>query len=241
MFSHKSEPATGRYRTSWIERIPEAIKQQLRDAMTYIDLAVGECLYHQGDEASGIYEIVEGRLKLSVYGVSGKEVIVGICRAPTTIGETSVIAASKHIHTAEAVEKTRVGLLKLSEFNRLRKEYPEINELLLKSSYIRLMMFSKFFEESSTLQLKARLASRLHLMVVTSAEALADGVFSVDLRQDDLAGMANSTRQSVNKVLKDWEQAGIVEVTYGKILIKQPELLLEMAEGDLDYPDSIAR
>jgi CRP-like cAMP-binding protein len=43
--------------------------------------------------------------------------------------------------------------------------------------------------------------------------------------QQDLADLVGTTRESVNKQLRAWEEDGILELGRGRVVIKQPESL----------------
>ena len=43
--------------------------------------------------------------------------------------------------------------------------------------------------------------------------------------QQDLADLVGTTRESVNKQLRAWEQEGIVELGRGRVVLKRPESL----------------
>ncbi len=218
---------------NWIDKLPEHVKNALRDEMCYIDLVDGQTLYSMGDKPRGIYEIVEGRFKLSALSESGKETTLSIYEAPTTISDTVISAGDLHMHNAIALGSARVGLLKTEGLDQLRGQYPEINSELLKVTSRRLLWFMKYLENSAVLKLEARVASRLHSFAIVTGEKIAgqEDAYLLEIKQDDLANMIGVTRQSVNKVLKDWEAIGLLEITYRKMRINNISALLDIVVG----------
>ncbi len=209
----------------------------MRDNISVISINAGQQLFKKGDEPKGIYEILEGRIKLSSCSTGGKEITLGIYEAPTTLSDTAVCAMRPHVHNAIAVSKSRVGFLPLSELNELREKHREIDKQLLLLTSRRMQWLYRSYEAYTILELEARLAGRLHSYATRAGEKHQDQdqneVFSVRVRQDDLANMLGASRQSVNKLLKDWESAGIIELTYGLILLKKPAVLLEIVAKEL--------
>lgn len=76
------------------------------------------------------------------------------------------------------------------------------------------------------LPLPVRLAKRL-LEVCKAQHPNYTGTGSALLRlsQEDLSQMLGVSRQSINKLLKDWEARGIVGIQYGKITLLDHDAL----------------
>ena len=47
----------------------------------------------------------------------------------------------------------------------------------------------------------------------------------IPLTQDELAGLAGTTRPTVNQILKGLEDAGLIEVGRGRTIVKDPAAL----------------
>ncbi len=215
---------------NWIDKLSPELAEIIRNEMCEISLEDGQGLFEKGDEPRGIYEVRKGRIKLCSFMPSGREMTLSIVEAPTTISDTVVTAGSPHMHTAIAMGESLIGLLKLNKFIELRQQYPEINEEMLKVTSRRLIWMFNFYEEHSILNLEARLASRLHSLTITTGlqDSAANNIYHLQLKQDELANMMGATRQTVNKILKEWETRGLVKLTYGKMIINSPERLLEL-------------
>ncbi|MNQ96766.1 cAMP receptor protein [compost metagenome] len=71
-------------------------------------------------------------------------------------------------------------------------------------------------ECNALLPLEGRLANRLLLL----SEGGEHGQrLTLRLSQEDLSQMLGSSRQSINKVLKDWDLQGIVSRNYGSLTL----------------------
>ena len=58
---------------------------------------------------------------------------------------------------------------------------------------------------------------------------IVGGPVEVRLPQQDLADLVGTTRESVNKHLRVWEEAGIVALGRGRVVLAQPKLLEQIA------------
>jgi CRP/FNR family cyclic AMP-dependent transcriptional regulator len=89
-------------------------------------------------------------------------------------------------------------------------------------------------EDSALLPLSSRLAKRL-LMHAHNYEQNDQGSnqATIQLSQESLGLMLNSSRQSINKLLKRLEQAGWLRIHYGQIVILDEAALARLALGEL--------
>jgi CRP-like cAMP-binding protein len=56
----------------------------------------------------------------------------------------------------------------------------------------------------------------------------------VQLTQRELGEMIGTARESVNKLLHSWQNAGIVALRRGAIAIRKPDALKRLAEGEAE-------
>lgn len=85
----------------------------------------GDCLYREGDEAVGLYIVVEGELNASVIGADGAPHVVRTVRPGDVFGEMSLLLRGERLMTIEA--RTAVQVLELSDdaFSRMKREDPD--------------------------------------------------------------------------------------------------------------------
>jgi CRP-like cAMP-binding protein len=74
-------------------------------------------------------------------------------------------------------------------------------------------------EDTALLPLAPRVARRLALMAEGYGEWADRSQRVVKVRQEVLAAMVSSSRQSINQVLKELEAKGLIKVAYGEIEI----------------------
>ena len=90
----------------------------------------------------------------------------------------------------------------------------------------RVRQLSDRAEDRQTMPLPGRIAKRLlSLSEEFGKRPIVGGPVEVRMPQKDLADLVGTTRESVNKQLRAWEQEGIVELGRGRVVLKQPESL----------------
>ncbi|BFM15177.1 hypothetical protein R50073_13600 [Maricurvus nonylphenolicus] len=223
------------FQTGWIDRLPEKVRQEVRDNMSRIDLAKGQSLYLEGDVVAGIYEIRAGKIKLSSIGYSGKEMTLTICLPPVTLGDVSLVTGTPSIFSAYATQDTELGLLDRECFERLRNKHPQINEILLKSVCYRQTWMLKVLQDSAILSIESRLAKRLQTLAYSigtpiGSDAQSAKSIKVPIKQDELSTMLGVSRQTINQLLNDWESLGFVALVYGAVVINDSQLLTDLIE-----------
>ena len=112
--------------------------------------------------------------------------------------------------SAIALEATEALTLPRDQFRALANTEPAIRDALLASLARELRRLTTHVAELHFLDLTGRLAARLARLAEEHGERLPDGSIRLDapLTQSDLAAMIGATRQSVNKLLGEFEEDG---------------------------------
>ena len=85
-------------------------RKQYEDlAMIVVDQVFkrGESIFSEGDEGSGLYVVISGRVKIFKLSVEGKEQILHIFGPGEPFGEVAVFTGKRFPAHAEALEETR--------------------------------------------------------------------------------------------------------------------------------------
>jgi CRP-like cAMP-binding protein len=92
-----------------------------------------EIIYHPQDRNDALYLILEGRVKVSRFVETGREVILNFYRADDFIGASCFLGGNHHAEQATAVDKTTVMSWSTQELNRLVLRNPALGPALLRS------------------------------------------------------------------------------------------------------------
>lgn len=72
--------------------IPESLPPVLHTAIAYRNLAAGQVLFHQRDQAQAIFAVDVGRLRLVRYTSEGEMVVFGVVRAGESFAESDLFS-----------------------------------------------------------------------------------------------------------------------------------------------------
>jgi CRP-like cAMP-binding protein len=208
----------------WFQTLPAGLRQALCDAAVVRRLPAGQRLFARGDAPCGLYCVVEGAMRVSVVGETGKEALLALVEAPNWFGEICLFDGQPRTHDAYAEGATVLLQVPLAPLQALLAQHPEYwrDFALLMSHKLRITF--AVLEELSLLPAAPRLARRL-LMIAEGYGESATAKRELHLPQEQLAAMLSLSRQTTNQILKELEAHGIVRLSYGGIEILDRERL----------------
>jgi CRP/FNR family cyclic AMP-dependent transcriptional regulator len=182
--------------------------------------ARGETIFHESDDPGGVLAITRGRVKVSVLGVGGREVVLRISEPGELIGELSAIANRPRTATVIAIDEVEGIALRAAEFRRFVLEHPRVAPLIFEHVAALLTEADHQRVEFATRDVTARIANRLIELARTSGEASADGVLiTLPLSQDELAAWTGASREAVARSLHLLRELGWVQTRRREIKV----------------------
>ena len=205
--------------------LPEALARTVLDGATRRTCPAGSTIYCQGDVAREFYRIVSGSVRLSFIDDDGREVVFVHYERHDCFGYSSLIDGKGLPHTAEAFTDVELQVIKRGVFDRLRGT-PAFDDALLRllCGYVRVL--SNDVAEANLDELSNRLALRL----LEAARPNEAGLPTVRMSQSELGLMVGATRQWVNKLLRQFQDDGLVQLAYGAVLLRDTGALRKRAE-----------
>jgi CRP-like cAMP-binding protein len=212
----------------WFGGLPDGFRQALLDAAVVRKLGKGEQLFARGDAPSGLYAVVDGTIRASTLGPSGKEILLAMIASPMWFGEISVLDGHPRTHDATADEETTLVHVPAAALDAMLARAPawwrELGVLVCGK-----LRLSFLVVEDIAMPLAVRVARRLVLTAERYGEWTDRSSKVVEIRQEQLATMLSVSRQTVNQALKDLEGKGLVRLAYGKVEIVDLDGLRAMA------------
>jgi CRP-like cAMP-binding protein len=184
----------------------------------------GEVVFHRGDPADSLHLIVKGRFKVEVKTPLGESATIALRGPGDSFGEMAIVGAgAKRSATIEALEEAETFCVLESEFRRLRREHPGVDQLLIEFLANEVRMLNERLLEA--LYVPADRRVRRRLVELARLYGGGDGEVVIPLTQEQLAGMAGTSRATVNQVLRALEQSGAVELGRGRTIVTDPAAL----------------
>jgi CRP-like cAMP-binding protein len=189
-----------------------------------------EELFHKGDQGGEVYVIVSGKLKALTTSAEGDDVVFSILGPGEVFGEVALLGATPRTATVTAIEDCHLLVIDRRDFMSFLKTHPEVPVKLLSVLATRLKRVSELVEDTLFLNLPLRLAKKLLSLSRAYGEQTSKGI-RVDLKlsQEEWGDLVGTTRESVNKQMRKWTDAGIVCVDDGYVIILNPVELEKLA------------
>jgi CRP/FNR family transcriptional regulator, cyclic AMP receptor protein len=181
----------------------------------------GEVIFHLGDPGEALFIIVAGEVKISLPSEAGDEAILARLQPGDVFGELALLDGAPRSATATALGVVETVVLPRSSFRQLIAEEPAVRDALLASLAAELRRLTTHVEELHFLDITGRLAACLARLATDGGTPAPDGAIRLasTLTQGDLASMVGSTRQSVNKLLGQFADDGLVRVERDAIVV----------------------
>jgi NTE family protein/lysophospholipid hydrolase len=100
--------------------------RDLHRKLTWVRLAPGETLFHQGDRGDAVYLVLSGRLQAVEIGADGTRRVVNEMGRGESVGEMALLTDSPRSLSVEAVRETHLARLGAAEFDALVDRHPRV-------------------------------------------------------------------------------------------------------------------
>jgi CRP-like cAMP-binding protein len=180
----------------------------------------GAFICHQGELGDSVHLIDTGTVAIRVNGPVGDMITVDVMRPGNSFGEQALISDGA-VRSATVVALERVETLRLTrdDFRALWEEHPGASMVVAKMLEARLRSTSQALLDALHLPARTRVMRRLSFLADIYAGHSSQ---SIPLTQDDIASMAGTTRQTVNRILNEARADGLVDLNRGRIVILDP-------------------
>jgi CRP-like cAMP-binding protein len=175
--------------------------------------ARNEVVFHRDDPADTLHLIARGRFAVRVTTQLGETVTVAVHGPGEAFGELALVEEGVRRSTSVvALEPGETYAVAHEDFARLRRQYPAVNEVIVLLLARRLRRQSQLLVEALFVSAETRVLRR----VCELAALYGD---EIPLTQEDIAGLAGTSRATVNRVLRAEAKRGTVELGRGRTFV----------------------
>jgi CRP/FNR family cyclic AMP-dependent transcriptional regulator len=203
----------------WFRGLPAALQDLLLQHGAPLELEPGRQVFMRGDEADGIYAVLEGAVSVSGTDHDGNEAMLTVLVPPNWFGEIALFDRQRRTHDAIADGQGLLFHVPQEALDGILATEPRYwrDFALLLASKLRLMFVA--MEDWALLPTAVRLARRLVLMAEGYGDWHDRTAREVHVSQEKFAILLSTSRQTVNHILKDLATAGLIRLTYGGVEI----------------------
>ncbi|NIP24580.1 MAG: Crp/Fnr family transcriptional regulator [Phycisphaerae bacterium] len=198
------------------------------------EFQAGQAIFHQGDPGHMLYLVESGQVRIFVNGLDGHETSVVLYGRPGEIfGELAIIDGLPRSASAVAVMDTIVHTLSRGCFRAYMQRWPQLALNFMQTLTKKVRYNTHQMDSLASMAVSQRLARKLLELGQNYGSAETLGVrLNTALTQSDLASMIGATRESTNKVLRQFRDDGMIALNNGQtIIIRDVEALRTMVSG----------
>ena len=210
----------------------EGTLETLAGALRVRRFRKAETVFHQGDPGDALFIVASGSVKVVLPSDEGAEpAIVAVLGQGEFFGELALLDGAPHSATIVAIEPTETLMLHRDTFLALIDDQPQLRRALLASLATEIRRLTGHVEDLHFLDLPGRLSSRI-LRLSAECDVEPDGTVRIPwpYTQSELAGMIGGSRQSVNRLLADLTDEGLVRMERDTLIITDRDRLARTVE-----------
>lgn len=174
----------------------------------------------QDEKGEALYIVERGRVKVVLYGESGREVILTVFRAGEFFGEMSLLDGGPRSANVMAVEATSALVLPRADFMKYLIGHPNVAINILAELCRRLRHADSVIGNLALLDVYGRVGRMLIDIAKREGEMRDEGIYiKVRPTQQDLASMIGTSRETVSRVLSEFQRQGFLSMQGRSLLI----------------------
>jgi CRP/FNR family cyclic AMP-dependent transcriptional regulator len=187
----------------------------------------GAVLFVEDQEPGGLFILCAGRAKLAATSREGKSVTLRMVMPGEVMGLSCVMANSKYQSNAETVEPSEVSMVRRANFLRFLTRY---NDAALRVAEHLSMELHKAWAQTRLLALAPNARSKLAQVLLLWADRHGhlgeDGVrVPLNMTQEAIGETIGATRETVSRLLSEFQRKNWIRITGGSVLLVDPEVL----------------
>jgi len=186
----------------------------------------GQPVFWEGDEGTGFYIVVIGKVKVYKVSPEGKEQILHIYGPGQPFGEVPVFTGDLFPASAQAVMKSRLLYFPRQGFIDLISANPSLALNMLAVLSVRLRQFTVQVENLSLKEVPGRLATYL---IYLTREQESTATVDLPLSKGQLASLLGTIPETLSRIFNKMSSQGLIDVQGSQIHLLQLEGLEELA------------
>jgi CRP/FNR family cyclic AMP-dependent transcriptional regulator len=188
-------------------------------------LTKDEMLFNEGDPCEGLFVVQSGAIKVFKMADSGREQVLGIDRAGSTVAELPLFDGGNYPASAAAMEDSTLLFLPKREFLNLCRENSEVAFAVIRTLAWRYRYLTTLVEELSLKEVSHRLARFLRDRALEEGVRTRRGIeFPLQETNQEIAAEIGTVRDLVSRNLRRFVDRGILRLELRRVII------LDMAE-----------
>lgn len=187
-----------------------------------------DIIYYENDSPRHVFYVQNGKIKIFRTNEDGRELIVALINKGEFFGYLSLLQAVNYPETAVALEDSEIALIPRDEFFKLVHTNRDVSSRFIKMLAGDLLDVEQQLLDLAYNSVRKRVADALIRLKERYATPEDEERFTIAIKRDDLASMVGTAKETVIRMLSDFKEDKLIEVSGSKITIINEKGLQEM-------------
>lgn len=177
----------------------------------------GTQIITEGESGDAVYFILSGRVKVTLYGEEGREIVLAVLAEGEMFGEMSIIDDKPRSANVEAITDLECLVINKAGFLDYLSRHHKVYMRFFAYLTGRLREATRKIGGLALLDVCGRIA---HTLIGMSKSGEGEKVVSIERpTHEELAAMIGSSREVVSRALKKMTQEGYIKIEKDRILL----------------------
>ena len=193
----------------------EAVAQRCR----WRRYGAGQQVVGHQEESRDVFFVVSGRVRVTLFSVSGKEVTFRDLNAGEMFGELAAIDGQPRSASVIALTDSLIASLSGEAFWQVLREQPEVAAVTLKRLVANVRALSERVFEFSTLTVNNRIQAELLRLAYAHLQDENYAVIAPAPTHAEIASRVSTHREAVTREISRLAQVGVIERRTGTLVV----------------------
>lgn len=198
----------------FLSKLPDEALNALAAKAKSVKYPKQAVIISEGDETNSLYIILSGKVRVFSSDEKSKEVTLQVQESGSYFGELALLADEPRSASVETLEKTVCGIISKNDFKYWLASHPDVAIGLLSDLSAKIRHLTEKVKQMALSNVYERTIKVLQDIAIKEGD-----IFVIDNKptQQELANMVGSSREMINKVMKELTKGGYI-VIKGKTL-----------------------
>lgn len=187
----------------------------------------GEVMIKQGSPTSNALFLASGMAKMYIEGSTGKNFIIGIALPGMLVLGPGAFVNSRHTYSVSAISTVQACFIGFDIFRQLVRENGEFAEGMIEDISNKSLQAQHRMVNLSQKRMSGRVADAL---LYFSDEVFRSDEYDMVFSRQELGEMTSMAKECVVRILKEFEDSGVVYSDSSKVRILNKEKLVQISE-----------
>jgi len=205
--------------------------KRLDEIAMHVVLPGRAVVFSESQDSKAVFIVCEGQLKLSASSSGGRTMILRLAGPGDLLGLSAILNHLPYEVTAETLEPTVLKSIRRADFLEFLQDFGEVGT---KTAQAMAKEYREVFLDVRRLALSGSAAGRLARLLLEWSATAACGKpelrFTMALTHEELASMTGTSRETVTRLLNQFERDSVVARHGSSLVILNPDRLSQLAE-----------